>query len=370
MSFFPKQPSSRVGVTQTIAFDASVGDRQSVRSRNLSASAGREFGLLLPDRRRRADGDHGRRLPAGQYRRVCHRQPGPAHLGDQGRQQRARHRDRRHAVGYGDVVMDGVLIRPHLDSNGQRPCDRACPGCRADPGLEQRGAPRGAARRLGRGMSRAFPTSSTCRWLDEEHARGNTSLAAVHARVRPDRAEETRRSRMGLFANGQAEIAGRLVSGVTVTQIVDYASLQTAVTEYLARDQDATLIARIPTFIQLAEAKFNRQLFVRQMEQRATAVVDLASSEPEFISLPSDFQSMRRVRLSSVTGKPCLEFKSGTQIDEYRFGTSDVAGAAALLHGVRQRDRTRADAGCRLHGRDGLSRRAFRRSRRTAPTGC
>jgi hypothetical protein len=115
-----------------------------------------------------------------------------------------------------------------------------------------------------------------------------------------------------------------MVSGVIVTQIVDYASLQAAVTEYLARDQDATLIARIPTFIQLAEAKFNRQLFVRQMEQRATAVVDTTSNEPEFIALPTDFQSMRRVRLSSVTGKPTLEFKSGTQMDEYRFSTSDV----------------------------------------------
>ena len=109
-----------------------------------------------------------------------------------------------------------------------------------------------------------------------------------------------------------------------MTQITDYASLQSAVTEYLARDQDTTLIARIPTFVQLAEAKFNRQLFVRQMEQRATALVDLGSNEPEFISLPSNFQSMRRVRLSSVTGKPCLEFKSGTQMDEYRFATSDV----------------------------------------------
>jgi len=111
-----------------------------------------------------------------------------------------------------------------------------------------------------------------------------------------------------------------------MTQIVDYASLQSAVTEYLARDQDATLISRIPTFIQLAEAKFNRQLFVRQMEQRATAIVNLGSSEPEFISLPADFQSMRRVRLSSVAGKPCLSFKSGTQLDEYRFGISDIAG--------------------------------------------
>lgn len=110
-----------------------------------------------------------------------------------------------------------------------------------------------------------------------------------------------------------------------MTQITDYTSLQTAVTEYLARDQDTTLISRIPTFIQFAEAKFNRQLFVRQMEQRATAVVNTASAEPEFISLPTDFQSMRRVRLSGVTGKPCLEFKSGTQMDEYRFGMSDVS---------------------------------------------
>jgi hypothetical protein len=111
-----------------------------------------------------------------------------------------------------------------------------------------------------------------------------------------------------------------------MTEIVDYASLRSAVTEYLARDQDATLIARIPTFIQLAEAKFNRQLFVRQMEQRATALVNLASNELEFISLPADFQSMRRVRLASVTGKPALEFKSGAQIDEYRFETFNVSG--------------------------------------------
>jgi hypothetical protein len=111
-----------------------------------------------------------------------------------------------------------------------------------------------------------------------------------------------------------------------MTEIVDYPSLQTAVTEYLARDQDTTLIARIPSFVQLAEAKFNRQLFVRQMESRVIAVVDLTSSEPEFIALPSDFQSMRRVRISSVAGKPSLEFRSGMQMDEFRFKIADVAG--------------------------------------------
>ena len=129
---------------------------------------------------------------------------------------------------------------------------------------------------------------------------------------------------MGVPANGPAFTPGGLDSEAIMTGIVDYVSLQAAIVEYLARDQDTTLIARIPSFIQFAEAKFNRQLFVRQMEQRSTAVVNLLSSEPEFIALPSDFQSMRRVRLSSVTGKPCLEFKSGTQMDEYRFATFDV----------------------------------------------
>jgi hypothetical protein len=108
--------------------------------------------------------------------------------------------------------------------------------------------------------------------------------------------------------------------------IATYSDLQVAVTEYLARDQDTTLIARIPTFVQLAEAKFNRQLFVRQMEARATALTDTGADEPEFIALPSDFQSMRRMRLSNVQGKPNLSFMSGTQMDEFRYSGADVAG--------------------------------------------
>lgn len=111
-----------------------------------------------------------------------------------------------------------------------------------------------------------------------------------------------------------------------MTLITDYATLQSAVTEYLAREQDTTLIGRIPTFIQLSEAKFNRELFVRQMEGRSTTTINLASGEPEFISLPDDFQSMRRMRLSSVTRKPLIDFMSGTQMDEYRAKSGNVAG--------------------------------------------
>jgi hypothetical protein len=101
--------------------------------------------------------------------------------------------------------------------------------------------------------------------------------------------------------------------------------LLTAITEWLARDQDTTLIARQPTFIQIFEAQMNRSLFTRQMEARSTTTIDITTTEPEMISLPTDFQSMRRVRLSSVTGKPFLEFKSGTQMDDYRSSIANVS---------------------------------------------
>jgi len=108
--------------------------------------------------------------------------------------------------------------------------------------------------------------------------------------------------------------------------ITDYTSLQTAVIEWLARDQDTTLISRVPSLIQLSEAKFNRLLFVRQMEQRSYTLTDPNASEPEFIELPTDFQSMRRIRLTSVTGKPRLQFKTPQQMDEWRYSNGNTTG--------------------------------------------
>lgn len=97
-----------------------------------------------------------------------------------------------------------------------------------------------------------------------------------------------------------------------------FATLVSAATEWLARDNDATLVARIPDFITMFEAKVNRTLFVTQMEKRSTASVDLTSDEPQYVALPTDFQTVRRLRISSVAGKPALAFLSGTQIDAMR----------------------------------------------------
>ena len=109
-----------------------------------------------------------------------------------------------------------------------------------------------------------------------------------------------------------------------MTTIAVYTDLQNAVTEYLARDQDATLIARIPTFIQLAEAKFNRMLFTRQMEQRSTTLTVPTATEPQYIALPADFQSMRRVKLTSTSPTVRLDYKSPSQLDEYRSCIGDT----------------------------------------------
>lgn len=112
--------------------------------------------------------------------------------------------------------------------------------------------------------------------------------------------------------------------------IVDQPSLQAAIVEYLARDQDTVLAARIPTLTQLFEAKANRLLFTRQMENRVTVQTDPAASEPEYIALPSDFQTMRRFRITvgaqAGGGVPFLEFKSNQQMDEFKIQNAGISG--------------------------------------------
>lgn len=106
--------------------------------------------------------------------------------------------------------------------------------------------------------------------------------------------------------------------------ISNYTELQSATSNWLGGRTDLT--ARIPEFITLCEAKLNRLLFVPQMETRSTTSADTSDTEPEFITLPADFQTMRRVRLSGVTGKPRLQFMTQTQLDDYRYSIDNVSG--------------------------------------------
>jgi hypothetical protein len=105
--------------------------------------------------------------------------------------------------------------------------------------------------------------------------------------------------------------------------IANYTDLVAAIAEWLARDD---LTARIPDFVTLAEAKFNRLLEHPRMETRATLTVDTGATDPEFLDLPTDFQTMRSARLSGVTGKPRLGFMTQTQMDDYRYSIDNVSG--------------------------------------------
>lgn len=110
--------------------------------------------------------------------------------------------------------------------------------------------------------------------------------------------------------------------------ISTYAELLDAGANYLARD-DLTL--RYPEFIALFEAKINRTLFHPRMESRATLTVNTLLTEPEYLDLPSDFQTMRYARLSGQVGKPRLQFMTQTQMEDYRYTRDNVAGVPAYF---------------------------------------
>jgi hypothetical protein len=75
--------------------------------------------------------------------------------------------------------------------------------------------------------------------------------------------------------------------------LTSYSGLIGTVAAYLNR-QDLT--AQIPAFIAQAEAKFNRELRVRDMQQRSQA-----SASDEYISLPSDFLAVYTLELADNT---------------------------------------------------------------------
>jgi hypothetical protein len=75
-----------------------------------------------------------------------------------------------------------------------------------------------------------------------------------------------------------------------------YAQLQSAVADWAAR---ADLSPRMADYITMAEARFNRELRVRQMETEATVTMTEGTG-----TLPTDFLAMKRV---TYQGSPVTE---------------------------------------------------------------
>lgn len=77
--------------------------------------------------------------------------------------------------------------------------------------------------------------------------------------------------------------------------LANYADLLAAVANWLERGD---LTARIPEFITLAEAEFNRRLRTAEMEGTATATLT-----EDRVAVPTDFQGLRSIILDGVVTK-------------------------------------------------------------------
>jgi hypothetical protein len=88
-----------------------------------------------------------------------------------------------------------------------------------------------------------------------------------------------------------------------------FSGLKTTIADYLNRD-DLTSI--IPSFITLAEAKFNRKLRTRQMIKRATATIDT-----QYFAFPSDWLQAKEFILNTnpIT---YMEYVTDKQANELR----------------------------------------------------
>lgn len=107
--------------------------------------------------------------------------------------------------------------------------------------------------------------------------------------------------------------------------IVDYASLQTAIGNWLHRTD---LTAQIPDFIALAEAYMNGDLDSRSMETR-TALTATAGNA--YLSLPSDMIEMRRLMLQADYNEPLDYLTPDQMAKEYPTSTTNKPQAFTVI---------------------------------------
>ena len=100
--------------------------------------------------------------------------------------------------------------------------------------------------------------------------------------------------------------------------ITTKAELHTAVANWLNRSD---LTSRIPEFIALAAASFNRTLRTRDMLTRATT-----STSAQYVALPSDFLEMLNVELTSTDPPRRLLYATSDRSDDYREQNSNKTG--------------------------------------------
>jgi len=100
--------------------------------------------------------------------------------------------------------------------------------------------------------------------------------------------------------------------------ITNYGELKSAVSDFLNRSD---LDSVIPTFIDFAEAEFNRNLRVRQMVKRAEAVIDA-----RFSAVPADFIEAKDLVVVDVNPVQPLSFVTQQEMAQQRNFEYTTAG--------------------------------------------
>lgn len=108
--------------------------------------------------------------------------------------------------------------------------------------------------------------------------------------------------------------------------IATYSDLQTAVANWINRDD---LTSRIPEFITMAEAHFNRTLRRPEMENSAYTTINA-----ETVALPTDFLAMRAIYLDS-SPRQLLDYVAfSTMRSQYASTTTNKPEVYSIVDGA------------------------------------
>lgn len=100
--------------------------------------------------------------------------------------------------------------------------------------------------------------------------------------------------------------------------ITNYTDLKSSIADWLNRED---LTSVIPSFIAMAEARFNRDLRVRQMIKRSTAELNEG-----FITLPGDWLEAKNIQINTSYGPRKLDYVTLEQADAIRYNSGDSPG--------------------------------------------
>ena len=110
----------------------------------------------------------------------------------------------------------------------------------------------------------------------------------------------------------------------STSAIPDYQTLISTVGDWLDRDD---LDDKVPVFILMAEAMFNRELRVPDMEKYT-----LLTATEETVNLPDDYIGMRAIYIEGSPDQPLRSTSPSSQRQEYD-GTAGTPSAYVLVNG-------------------------------------